>query len=145
MTVAAGSRATLPGQQTSEPKEQPMPSRRDVVVAGLALAFVTETAAAHHGWAWAENEEFSLTGVVRAARLGNPHGELDVEAADGLWTAEIGQPWRNARAGLTEADLATGTEVTLEGHRSRDPDARLMKAERVIIAGTLYDLYPGRS
>ena len=84
-------------------------------------------------------------GVIRGVRLGNPHGELDVEAADGLWTAEIGQPYRNERAGLTEGLLALGTEVTLEGHRSRDPDERLMKAERVIIAGKLYDLYPDRT
>jgi hypothetical protein len=27
---------------------------------------------------------------------------------------------------------------------SQDPDAKRMKAERVIIAGQLYDLYPGR-
>ncbi len=120
-----------------------MPRRREVV-AGLCLAAVAGRAAAHHGWAWAEDEEFSLTGVIRGARLGNPHGELEVEAADGLWVAEIGQPWRNERAGLTEALLAPGTEATLEGHRSRDPDARVMKAERVIIAGKLYDLYPDR-
>ena len=31
-----------------------------------------------------------------------------------------------------------------EGHRSRNPDERVMKAERVIVAGTLYDLYPDR-
>ena len=85
------------------------------------------------------------TAVIRGVRLGNPHGELDVEAADGLWIAEIGQPYRNERAGLTEALLALDTEVTLEGHRSRDPDQKVMKAERVIIAGKLYDLYPERS
>ena len=121
-----------------------MPRRREVV-AGLCLAALASPAAAHHGWAWAEDEEFSLTGVIRAARLGNPHGELDVEAADGLWTAEIGQPWRNERAGLTEVLLSAGTAVTLKGHRSRDPDRRVMKAERVIIAGKLHDLYPERS
>lgn len=117
--------------------------RRTFLLACAAL--VPAAASAHHGWAWAEDEEFSLTGVITAARLGNPHGELDVEAADGLWTAEIGQPWRNEGAGLTEAMLAPGTEVTLEGHRSRDPDAKLMKAERVVIAGTSYNLYPDRS
>ena len=121
-----------------------MPRRREVVVAGLCLVALAGSAAAHHGWAWAEDEEFSLTGVIRGARLGNPHGELEVEAADGVWTAEIGQLWRNERAGLTEDLLAIGTEATLEGHRSRDPDARVMKAERVIIAGKLYDLYPDR-
>ena len=66
-------------------------------------------------------------------------------AADGLWIAEIGQPYRNERAGLTEELLVLETPVTLEGHRSRDPDQKVMKAERVIIAGKLYDLYPERA
>jgi uncharacterized protein DUF6152 len=122
-----------------------MPHRREVLVAGALAALALPVAvAAHHGWAWAEDEEFTLAGVIRGARLGNPHGELDVEAADGMWIAEIGQPWRNAQAGLTDELLVAGTDVTLEGHRSRDPDERVMKAERVIIAGRLYDLYPDR-
>ena len=86
-----------------------------------------------------------MEGVIRSARLGNPHGELEVEAADGMWIAEIGQPWRNAEAGLTDEMLVPGTEVTLEGHRSRDPDEKVMKAERVIIAGRVHNLYPDRS
>jgi len=122
-----------------------MPTRRELMATALALAALPRAAAAHHGWAWAEDEEFSLTGVIRRVRLGNPHGELEVEAADGMWIAEIGQPWRNERAGLTEALLAPGTEVTVEGHRSLNPEERLMKAERVIIAGKTYDLYPERS
>jgi hypothetical protein len=122
-----------------------MPHRRQIVLALAATGLAPGLARAHHGWAWAEDEEFTLTGLIRAVRLGNPHGELDVEAEDGLWTAEIGQPYRNERAGLTEALLAPGAEVTLEGHRSRDPDEKLMKAERVIIAGLLYDLYPERA
>jgi hypothetical protein len=122
-----------------------MPHRRQIVLALAAAGLAPRLAFAHHGWAWAEDEEFTLSGVIRAVRLGNPHGELDVEAGDGLWTAEIGQPYRNERAGLTEDLLAPGTQVTLEGHRSRDPDERLMKAERVIIAGRLYNLYPDRT
>ncbi len=119
--------------------------RRRFIVACGAMALLPAGAGAHHGWVWAEDEEFSLDGVIRGVRLGNPHGELDVEADDGLWIAEIGQPYRNDRAGLTEQLLAVGTEVTLEGHRSRDPDERVMKAERVVIAGKMYNLYPDRS
>jgi hypothetical protein len=123
-----------------------MPHRREILAAGAVAALMLPARTlAHHGWAWAEDEEFTLAGVVRGARLGNPHGELDVEAADGMWIAEIGQPWRNAQAGLTDAMLAPGTELTLEGHRSRNPDEKVMKAERVVIAGVLYDLYPDRS
>jgi Family of unknown function (DUF6152) len=119
--------------------------RRRFISACAALGLLPAAARAHHGWSWAEDENFTLQGVIRGVRLGNPHGELDVEAADGMWIAEIGQPYRNERAGLTEELLASGTEVTLEGHRSREPDEKLMKAERVIIAGQLYDLYPERS
>ena len=122
-----------------------MPHRRQIILGLAAAGLAPPLASAHHGWDWAEDEEFILTGLIRAVRLGNPHGELDVEAEDGLWTAEIGQPYRNDRAGLTEDLLAPGTEVTLEGHRSRDPAEKLMKAERVIIAGRLYDLYPDRT
>jgi hypothetical protein len=119
-----------------------MADRRTILATGLWL--LPAAALAHHGWSWAEDEEFTLAGVLRGARLGNPHGELDVEAPDGMWIAEIGQPWRNARAGLTDDLLVPGLALTLEGHRSRNPEERVMKAERVIIAGRRYDLYPDR-
>jgi Family of unknown function (DUF6152) len=116
------------------------------LLASLALTAALPAAArAHHGWEWAGEEGFTLTGTIREARLGNPHGMLTVAAEDGLWEVEIGQPWRNAGAGLTEDMLRPGTEITVEGHRSRDPDERRVKAERVIIAGMLYNLYPDRS
>lgn len=123
--------------------------RRFLAAAGaasLTAIAVPGPLRAHHGWQWAGDEEFSLSGTIRAARLGNPHGEIDVETAEAeLWIAELGQPWRNAEAGLQDAMLAPGVEVTLEGHRSTDPDELLMKAERVIIAGATYVLYPDRS
>lgn len=122
-----------------------MPERRQVLALVTGLVALPGIARAHHGWAWTSSEEFALEGVIREARLGNPHGELDVEAADGMWLAEVGQPWRNARAGLTDEMLAPGVAVTLEGHRSADPDEKRMKAERVVIAGTVHDLYPERS
>ena len=119
---------------------------RRTVLAGIAILPLFALAArAHHGWAWAEDEEFTLSGTITRVRLGNPHGELEVDAGDGLWVAEVGQPWRNERAGLTDAKLAPGTAVVLQGHRSRDPDERVMKAERVTIAGETYNLYPDRT
>jgi hypothetical protein len=119
--------------------------RRDILAAAVAAALAPLAARAHHGWRWATDEEFSLSGTVLSVRLGNPHGELRVDDGEQIWTAEIGQPWRNQRAGLTDGLLTPGTEITLEGHRSADPDQYVMKAERVIIAGKLYNLYPDRS
>jgi uncharacterized protein DUF6152 len=117
-------------------------------VAGTFAILFPRFGLAHHGWGWATGEEFELTGVIKAVKLGNPHGEMTVDAkgdfAGEEWVVEIGQPWRNEQAGLTEAMLAAGTEVTAHGHRSANPDARLMKAEWLEIDGTKHDLYPDR-
>ena len=120
--------------------------RSFIAAAAAALVALPRLGAAHHGWRWASDEEFTLTGVIREVRLGNPHGELRLEAEDGaLWTVELGQPWRHASAGLPDAELLPGVAVTLEGHRSADPAELRMKAERVVLAGVRYNLYPDRS
>ena len=100
--------------------------------------------AAHHGWAWATNEEFELSGVVKDVRNRNPHGTMMLATASGNWTVEIGQPWRNAQAGLTMQLLKPGTRLIVHGHRSARKNERLMKAERIVIAGKSYNLYPDR-
>ena len=110
----------------------------------LATAFTSGPAAAHHGWRWAEDGNFEVTGIIKGAQLGNPHGilTLDVDGED--WLIEVGQPWRNERAGLTDEMLSPGKEVTISGARSKKPEEKRVKAERVIIDGTVHDLYPGR-
>jgi hypothetical protein len=119
--------------------------RRTSFVALAGAAGFASSSQAHHGWGWATDEEFELTGDIKDVRLGNPHGELtlDVEGED--WVVEIGQPWRNARVSLTPEILAQGTSVTAHGHRSANPSEKLMKAERLVIAGRDYDLYPDRT
>lgn len=99
---------------------------------------------AHHGWAWAEEANSELTGTIVAAKLGNPHGELTVDVDGQRWTVEVGQPWRNERAGLQDAMLGRGTRLTVRGHRHADPAKRVFKAERVLIDGRTFDLYPDR-
>ena len=118
------------------------PTRRMAlcVVAALAAA----PALAHHGWRWTDGGQFELTGVVTHADLGNPHGVLTIEAEDEIWAVEVGQPWRNDRAGLTDDLLSVGTEMTVIGERSADPEELRMKAEAVVIAGETYPLYPER-
>lgn len=110
--------------------------------AALALAV---PAIAHHGWAWTTGGNIELTGVIQSVRLGNPHGILEIDAEGEVWTVEMGQPWRHERAGLDEALLVTGVEITLIGEPSANIDDRRMKAERVILDGEIYALYPNRS
>jgi hypothetical protein len=115
------------------------------VLAGATGLSHTRSLHAHHGWGWATDEEFEITGQITDVRLGNPHGELDLDVEGEEWVVEIGQPWRNERAGLTEEILAMGTTVTAHGHRSANQSEHLMKAERLVIAGQDYNLYPDRT
>jgi hypothetical protein len=109
-----------------------------------AGVYLEQAASAHHGWGWATNEEFQLTGEIAAVRLGNPHGELTVNVKGEKWVVEVGQPWRNDNAGLTPKLLSKGQVITAHGHRSAKKGERLMKAERMVINGKSYNLYPDR-
>lgn len=111
----------------------------------LVVALLLPAAAlAHHGWSWTTGGNIRLTGTVVEARLGNPHGELVVEVDGERWTVEVGQPWRNRRAGLEDGDLAPGTEITLEGEPDADPETRVLKVERLWLDGSKHELYPER-
>ena len=116
----------------------------NLLVFGAVMLGSISVAMAHHGWRWATGGNIELTGVITSAQLGNPHGVLTVDADGEIWRVEVGQPWRNERAGLTDEHFAVGKEITISGHRSKDPNERLVKAERVIIDGKTYDLYPER-
>jgi hypothetical protein len=109
-----------------------------LMIAGLA------TANAHHGWSWTTGKNIKLTGVIEEARLGNPHGVLKVKVEDEVWTVEVGQPWRNQRAGLTDADFAKGNEMTFYGEPSSKIEDRRLKVERLEKSGKMFELYPRR-
>ena len=113
------------------------------VALGAAL-LLPAVALAHHGWSWTTGENIELTGTITEVSLGNPHGELTMDVDGTLWTVEVGQPWRNSRAGIEDGDLAEGVVLTVSGEPSADPDEKLLKVERLWIDGVQYDLYPGR-
>ena len=85
-----------------------------------------------------------LVGIIREASLGMPHGTLQVDAEGDVWTVEVGQPWRNERAGLQPGDLAEGVEIRAVGEPSAELSDRLLKAERLYIEGREFILYPDR-
>lgn len=111
----------------------------------LALSAGTPAAFAHHGWNWAEDRLVQLTATIRAVSMDPPHPSLRVEdEAGNLWTVELGNPGRTSRSGFTAGSAPEGASVTILGNRSRDPRERLMKAVRITIGGTAYDMYPER-
>lgn len=67
-----------------------------------------------------------------------------VEMGGELWTLEVGQPWRNARAGLEDGDLSEGVEIRAIGEPSADASERRLKVERFFIGDQEYVLYPDR-
>jgi hypothetical protein len=115
-----------------------------VFAAALGALALPATVLAHHGWSWTTGENLELTGTITATSLGMPHGDLTLDVDGTPWTVEVGQPWRNERAGLQEGDLAPGVVLTVSGEPSADPDEKLLKVERLWLGGTLYELYPER-
>ena len=120
--------------------------KRLLLVAVLALGFAAPTAGvlAHHGWSWTTGGNIDLTGIVKTVRLGNPHGVLKIDVEGEEWTAEVGQPWRNRRAGLRDGDLAEGVEIRVIGEPSADLSDRRVKVERLFLGKREYVLYPER-
>ncbi len=116
-----------------------------MAVAVFILIQAGSVAFAHHGWSWTTGGNIELTGIIKSAQLGNPHGVLTVDADGEIWTVEVGQPWRNERAGLTPEALAPGVELTIVGEPSANIEDKLMKAERIYIQGREHVLYPNRS
>ncbi len=116
-----------------------------LIVAALFAAISALPGAAHHGWSWTTGGNIDLTGFVKAAKLGNPHGVLTMDVEGQVWTVEVGQPWRNERAGLKNSDFAPGKELRIVGEPSAKKGDRKMKAEKIYINGKLHDLYPGRN
>jgi len=114
------------------------------ITAAVFAAMFSLSAGAHHGWSWTTGGNIDLTGVIKSVSLGNPHGIVRVDVEGEEWTVEVGQPWRNNRAGLEDGDLAAGVELRVIGEPAADESERRVKAERLYIDGNEYALYPGR-
>ena len=119
---------------------------RLLFIAVLALGFMAPTvgALAHHGWSWTTGGNIDLTGIIKIVRLGNPHGILKIDVEGEEWTAEVGQPWRNERAGLEDSDLAEGVEIRVIGEPAANLSEKRVKVERLFLGKREYILYPGR-
>ena len=115
-----------------------------ITVLALGLTAPTVGALAHHGWSWTTGGNIDLTGIIKTVRLGNPHGILKIDVEGEEWTAEVGQPWRNERAGLQDGDLAEGVEIRLIGEPADDVSEKRIKVERLFLGKREFILYPRR-
>lgn len=97
-----------------------------MAVAGLLLGAVS--AWAHHAFAseFDAKKPVHLAGVITKLELVNPHAwiYLDVKDANGqvnAWAVEAGaSPNIMMRRGFTKSSLPIGSEVIVDGYRSKD-------------------------
>jgi hypothetical protein len=116
---------------------------RLVVALGSLLAVAP--AVAHHGWAWAVDEQSELTGTIQDISMAPPHPGLRVTDQSGtVWQVDLGNPNQTAKSGFTANSAKPGDTVTVLGNRHRDETKKHMKAVRITIGGTNFDMYPDR-
>lgn len=120
---------------------------RLAAMAMLATAVVLpiQTAVAHHGWAWAEDEQSTLTGRIQSISMSAPHPTLQVTDAEGAtWQVDLGNPSQTERSGFKADSAKAGDAITVLGNRNRDHSRHHMKAVRITISGKDFDMYPER-
>ncbi len=96
----------------------------------------------HHGYQWLEPQDFVLTGIVRSFFYGNPHITLRVLSGTEVWLAESTDVIGAQLVGFMADSLKVGDTATVYGYRSRDRDHRVMRADRIEVAGRTYVLFP---
>jgi hypothetical protein len=109
----------------------------------IAAAVLTVPAAAlaHHGWSGQEEKLSVLEGPIQSVRYLNPHGEVEIIAADkSRWTITLAPLSRMQARGLTKEKFVVGQTVRVEGHRNLDKDRRELKANNITIGGVTTNL-----
>jgi hypothetical protein len=119
--------------------------RMVIMLCAMAMALFTMQAFAHHGWAWAEEEQSELKGTITEISMAPPHPALRVKAEDGrLWQVDLGNPNQTQRSGFTGDTAKAGDDITVLGNRSKEPNKAHIKAVRITVGGKQYDMYPER-
>ena len=98
-----------------------------IILAGTALAALSSHASAHHSFVaeFDPNKPIQLAGTITKVELVNPHSwiHIDVTREDGTvesWAIEGGTPNTLFRKGINKNTLPVGTEILVDGYRSRD-------------------------
>ena len=107
-------------------------------------AALAGTAAAHHGWAWAEGEQTTLQGTIETISFAPPHPSLTVMSDGEVWQIDLGNPRQTERSGFAEGSAKVGDAITVLGNKSADENEKLMKAVRITVKGKNFDMYPER-
>jgi hypothetical protein len=104
-----------------------MRTTRAIAVAGTALLLATVPVRAHHAFSaeFDAKKPVKLRGKVTKVELINPHSWIHVAVVDPdgttvNWMIEGGSPNALIRQGITKNSLPIGTELLIDGYRSKD-------------------------
>jgi hypothetical protein len=102
-----------------------------VVAAGAVLAAGASVVRGHHafGAEFDPNSPVRLQGKITRLEWVNPHTWIHLMAkgpdgVDAVWMVEGGTPNTLLRRGLTRDSLAIGTEIIVDGYRTKDKSVR---------------------
>jgi len=110
------------------------------IAAALAALTLPAAALAHHGWSSYEAEKtIKVTAPLSNVTWGNPHGAAKVRYQGKSWDVILAPVARMEARGLTQAMIASGKPVTLEGYPRKDGVAE-MRIERVSVGGKTVEL-----
>ena len=119
--------------------------RMVLLLCATAMALFTMQAFAHHGWAWAEQEQSELKGTITEISMAPPHPALRVTDQEGrVWQVDLGNPSQTQRSGFSGDTAKVGDDITVLGNRTKEPKKEHIKAVRITVGGKQYDMYPER-
>lgn len=119
--------------------------RLTFMLCAASMALAATQVFAHHGWAWAEEEQSELKGTIAEISMAPPHPALRVEADDGrIWQVDLGNPNQTKGSGFTGDTAEVGDEITVLGNRTKELNKAHIKAVRITVGGEQYDMYPER-
>jgi hypothetical protein len=104
-----------------------MSTKLPLVVVTVGFLLAAAPLRAHHAFSaeFDVTKPMTLQGTLVKWEMINPHSwfHVDVKQPDGTvvsWMIEGGSPNQLIRLGVTKNTLKVGTEITIEGYRSRD-------------------------
>ncbi|MGR4865133.1 DUF6152 family protein [Caulobacter sp. LARHSG274] len=117
-----------------------MMSPKSLIAAAAAVVLLPGAALAHHGWSsYDATKTVKVTAPLSDIAWRNPHGEAKLDYAGKTWTVVLAPVARMEARGLTQAMIAGGKPVTLEGYPRKDGVAE-MRIERITVDGKTVEL-----
>lgn len=128
-----------------------------MVLAGVGLLLAAAPVWSHHAFSaeFDVQKPLKLQGTLTKWEMINPHSwfHIDVKGPDGAvvtWMIEGGSPNQLIRLGVTKNTLKAGTELVIEGYRSRDGTNKAVgrsflfaDGQRMFLGGSAATVTPG--